>query len=141
MKKITENTIDQDTPIIPEMIAETVANDYVRLFFKKEISEWNNLNEKQKEELNKKTDDAEKSLTEYLVDKANFHYQYSEKFNKDILAKGNKGRDTLYMFMYHWVGISEGKLVNSNARNYQKLIDNHNKNKEEFFRSLSTNSK
>lgn len=131
MKKITENTICKDTVIVPEIIAQTIAEDYARLFFKKEIADWDKLGEIQKKALNTKTDDAEKALINYLVEKANSLYQFSSKFNKDVKAKGNKGRDMLYVFMYHWVGMSEGKFVNSNPKSYQVLVQDWEKLKSE----------
>ena len=47
------------------------------------------------------TQDKEEVL--YLVSRAERHYKNNEQFKKSITARGNKGRDNLYMFMDHWL--------------------------------------
>jgi hypothetical protein len=39
----------------------------------------------------------------HLVDHAEVSYAASDNFAKKIRAKGNKGRDALYVFMEHWL--------------------------------------
>ena len=40
---------------------------------------------------------------DYLVNRAEIHFQNSDHFKKAITKPGNKGRDNLYMFMDHWL--------------------------------------
>ena len=84
-------TIDTDTPIIPEIIADSVANDVVRSMHP------NPTAEQMKEAPAKMV-----ALSNHLVKKANDLYKNSPFFKKKMNASGNKGRDALYTFMYHW---------------------------------------
>lgn len=43
------------------------------------------------------------SEVSYLINRAEIHFHHSKHFRDSITAKGNKGRDNLYMFMDHWL--------------------------------------
>lgn len=45
----------------------------------------------------------DKNEISYLINRAEILYQNSDSFKKRITAKGNKGRDSLYTFMDHWL--------------------------------------
>ena len=81
--------IETDTPIIPEMIADSVAADAVE-----KSGKFNNFTEARVDAVNK--------LAAYLVNRANITYKGSEHFKKSIRASGNRGRDNMYMWMGHW---------------------------------------
>lgn len=83
-------TIDTDTPILPEIVADGVAHEMI--FENKDLS---SLDINQKSELYPR-------LVNHLVEKANDLYVKNDHFKSRILGKGNKGRDALYMFMRHW---------------------------------------
>jgi hypothetical protein len=73
----------------------------------------------------------DKTEIEYLVNRAEMHFKNSDHFRKSITAKGNKGRDNLYMFMAHWIEayrIEKSKgfniyVDNSIARSFNVNID------------------
>lgn len=87
-------TIDTDTPIIPEMIAESVARE--KYFEKNAVPK---ANEKAAIE---KADKTITALESHLVDKANDFYKRSEHFKTKVNGKGSSGRDYLYTIMAHW---------------------------------------
>lgn len=45
----------------------------------------------------------DKNEISYLVNRAESHFQNSDHFKKAITKHGNKGRDSLYTFMDHWL--------------------------------------
>ena len=45
----------------------------------------------------------DKDEISYLINRAEIHFHHSKHFKDSITAKGNKGRDNLYMFMNHWL--------------------------------------
>lgn len=83
-------TIDTDTVLIPELIADQVASGFVTT-----NPAYKSINVNQKASIGLR-------LTDYLVDKANVLYKKNPEFKRQLQAKGNKGRDTLYAFMAHW---------------------------------------
>jgi len=80
--------IEDDTPILPHVIAEQVVREFVIY-----------MHELHQIDLMEQSADAE----EYLDNFAQQVYKNNESFRKNIRAKGNKGRDTLYAFMRHWL--------------------------------------
>lgn len=77
--------IEDDTPIVPWIVADGVIIDAQHGLGRP-------LSEK-----------MELSLANGLVKKAQVVYKNNESFRKKIRARGNKGRDTLYAFMHHWL--------------------------------------
>lgn len=120
-KKITTKTIDEVTGLLPYVVADIVAEKTIHATFKAEIDNWANLDKQGKAELEAKTKAEQNVLTEYLTLRANTTFQYSESFNKKLKASGNKGRDYLYLFMYHWAGWYGEKIVGS----YKKSMENY----------------
>lgn len=82
------HSIEEDTSIIPEIVAEQV------------IQEANHL-------LNTDLlEDVDSDLIGYLAGYANATYANSKDFHKKINSnadRGNAGRDWLYAFMKHWL--------------------------------------
>lgn len=88
-------TIEQDTGLMVDLIAETVVDQVVAFL-------GNNGHEPEADRLHKHKD----SLTKYLREHAETCYTHNEDFAKAIRSKknqGNYGRDTLYVFMRHWL--------------------------------------
>lgn len=78
------HTIEEDTPIIPGAVAESVLAEASRLL---DI-------------------DLSPDLTEWLSGYATAVYANNPKFRKAINSEanhGNAGRDTLYAYMRHWL--------------------------------------
>jgi hypothetical protein len=75
-------TIEEDTPLIPSIIAENVVAEVGDLI--------HYLNP---------TDPAGARL----VRRAEHLYQVNPEFAKKLRRRGNGGRDTLYAFMRHWL--------------------------------------
>lgn len=75
-------TIEQDTPILPDVVARTIIED-VRNFTGRRFS-------------------REGMYLQALVERAAGLYLHSPSFRKKIRAAGNSGRDYLYAFMRHW---------------------------------------
>lgn len=105
-------TIETDTPILVGMIAENVAR---YKYFEK-----NAVPKKGENDLIKKADTTIAKLEKHLEEKANTIYKSNEHFKKQINQKGDKGRDSLYMYMEHWSDAfldkkeSGGELFNEN---------------------------
>lgn len=85
-----ESSIEEETQIIPEIIADNVAAE--SLVNNQKTA---NLPGEEKARL-------QSELVLYLVDKARTVYNNNKDFRKKVNAKGNKGRDSMYMFMSHW---------------------------------------
>ncbi len=124
MKKITQKTIEEENPhIILSIIAESVAEQSVVRNLKTQFDDWGILDQSQKEELEAKYQAEVNRLTQYLCERANTCYQYNTDFNKKVKGRGNKGRDALYTFMYHW---ADGNYKTSIA-NWKRERDQFNK--------------
>ena len=80
------STIEIDTPIVPEAVAETVTMEIE-----------NAVNGSPLEPLA-----FGPALIRYLVVHAKETYQSNLQFRRKIRARGDKGRDYLYTFMRHW---------------------------------------
>ena len=81
--------IEDETPILPDIAAESVVSDY---YTKNKISIDNEQENRQYDE-----------LVRYLAKRANDLYNSNAHFKKQIRKPGNKGLDNLYMFMGHWL--------------------------------------
>ena len=127
-KRITTKTIEEATPLVPSIIAELVAEKTIHAAFKSEIDKWDSLDKKGKAELEAKTKAEQNALEEYLVNRANIMFQYNETSNKKLKSKSNKGRDYLYMFMYHWAGWYGNKIVGS----YKKSMENYYRDQKQY---------
>jgi len=107
-KKITEKTIEEETDLLPYVIAEITAEKAVGIGMKAELDEWDTLNSDQRKDLDERYKKELQEVIDYLVLRANITFQYNSDFRKKVKGAGNKGRDYLYCFMYHWVGVHEG---------------------------------
>lgn len=96
-------TIEDATDLMPEVIAETVARNVI-------LGKWEDKlgvgNIKQEHDAEISTELA--NWVEFLSTKAEGLFQHNADFKKKISADGNVGRDTLYMYMNHWMGVQEG---------------------------------
>lgn len=128
MNKITTKTITEETDLLPYLIADIVAEKTVHHAFMAEMEKWDTLDEKAKAELDNKIKAEIAKVEEYLALRAETTFQYNKDFNKNVKGKGNKGRDYLYMFMYHWAGWYDGKVVAS----YKKPMENYYRDMEVF---------
>ena len=79
-KKFT--TIEDDASILPDVVADTTIGGLERWF-------------------DDQFPDREK-MVNWLVHRQATLYRNSESWRKKMNASGNKGRDTLYLFMQHW---------------------------------------
>lgn len=98
-------TIETDTPILPEFVADSVANEFIR-------NKYNNPTPLQM----KKAPAEMAELSEKLVSKANNLYKSSPFFKRKINRAGNKGRDALYTFMEHWAQSFDGKKMKAGGK-------------------------
>lgn len=74
-------SIETDTPIIPWIVCEQVANEAARLT----------------------NSELPLSLVSYLTARAEACYAKNKSFRREIRRRGNRGRDHLYMFARHWI--------------------------------------
>ena len=120
-------TIETETPILPYVVAEMVAEKAVFEKYKDQATNWKNLSQPEKDKLNADTASDTEKLGNYLVERAETHYEHNPTFKKQI--KSAKGLATLYMFMYHWAGIEpDGKVLASfdkNIENWEKAKKHH----------------
>ena len=85
--KSKHSTIEADTVLLPEVIADTVAHElgvYLHDFHC----------------YTPRTHPDH--LVAYLVKRAEQIHAANKDFRKKLQSRGNKGRDTLYAFMRHW---------------------------------------
>lgn len=134
MEKITTKTIEQENPhFVLEVIGETVAEQAVEFSMRERLAEYKNLEEAKRKEMDEEYKQEVRGLTKYLCERANTHYQYNKSFNKEVKAKSNKGRDYLYMFMYHWVGAhNNGAQLVFKKDSYKKSATNWYRDRAEF---------
>lgn len=87
--------IEKDTPIMPAVIAGCVLDELQGF-----------LHERGQAQIPQaKVDEFEV----YLVGKQADLYQHNPSWRKKMRARGNKGRDTLYAFMRHWLAAEVGR--------------------------------
>lgn len=98
-------TIEKETDLMTWLIAETVAEKVMM-----ERHEAKHGKGNMTEEQDKAITIDIKNWKEYLTDKAENCFQANENFRKKIKGKGNSGRDYLYMFMYHWMGVQDSRV-------------------------------
>lgn len=77
--------IEDDTPILPHVVADVVISEVERCFPLK------------------MSDRESRALADKLADRADRVYQVNEQFRRQIRARGDRGRDTLYAFTRHWL--------------------------------------
>ncbi len=81
--KTAIGTIESDTPILPYAVADSVIEE-IELVTGQEIHD-------------------RRRLAEQLGEEAERIYQLNDHFRRQIRAKGNAGRDQLYIWMRHWL--------------------------------------
>lgn len=77
--------IEDETPIMPWIVADSAIGD-AQSHLPRDVEIPNS-----------------RDLADELSDYANKIYKRNERFRKKIRARGNSGRDTLFMFMRHWI--------------------------------------
>lgn len=122
VQKITDKKIHEVTPIVPDIIAEIVAEATMRETFAEEMKGWKQLSLQGKQELEAKVKKEQDALEAYLTERAETCFQYNADFNKKLKSKTNAGRDYLYMFMFHWAGWYDSKI--SKIGSYKKSMEN-----------------
>lgn len=85
--------IENETPIMPWIVADTIIDEVVWYLSK------HGIYEAEANRIYERKDDLANWLTNY----ANTVYKHNASWRKKIKAHGNKGRDTLYAFMRHWL--------------------------------------
>lgn len=104
-------TIEEVTDIMPEVVAESVANRVL-------LEKYNWLkNPPERYAFEKKVvaDDVIEEEIEwwvkYLVARAEHLFQVNKAFRKQIEQEGNAGRDALKMWMFHWIGVQDERVL------------------------------
>lgn len=83
-------SIEDDTPILPGIVADTVVRELVGYF-------WDAY------EIKDAIYDQQDKLVKALRKQAEATYAANERFRSQIQERGNAGRDQLYVFMRHWL--------------------------------------
>lgn len=91
-KAVKAHRIEDDTAILPWVVAETVIG---------EVSGY--LHRRGESGLSEKLYAARDEITDRLAARADVIYAANARFRKQIQASGNRGRDQLYVFMRHWL--------------------------------------
>lgn len=117
-------TIETKTALLPEIIADTVASTVIVEKFEEKLGKG-----KIKKEHDAEISAEVKLWTDYLIKRAETHFQKSDTFRKKVMGKENKGRDYLYMFMYHWMGVQDHRvfseqITTANAKTKYKEAEN-----------------
>lgn len=84
-------TIVKDTPIMPAVVADNV------------VGKWLNAIEDRYPDIAARAQKVSDQLADYLAAEAERLYKVNPNFRKHIQASGNKGRDMLISFMFHWM--------------------------------------
>jgi len=101
-----KKTIDEATGLLTWLIAETAATRIMVEKFEDKLGKGNIKNEHSAE-----LEADIKNWQKYLIERAEGCFKGSKSFNKAISSnKGNQGRDTLYSFMYHWMGVCDERV-------------------------------
>lgn len=107
--KIKLREIEDETVLMPYVIAEPIAETAAEITLRDEFAKWNDLSTADKKSLDEKYKNMVDEISVYLVKRANTVYTHNKSFEKDV--KGKKGREVLNTFMEHWCGLVDGKLV------------------------------
>lgn len=118
-------SIETDTPISPEIIAERVADEVVWYFYSDSMTNWESLSDKEKKELVRNQNKLKINIIKYLVKRAEVTYKNNSIFAKRVVGKGNTGRDYLYFMMQHWCGYYNGIP----SLKIETIIKNYNRKK------------
>src|ERR1022692_1869587 len=100
-----KQTIDEATGLLTWLVAETAAQKIMVEKFEDRLGKGGITNEH-----SASLEEDIKNWTKYLTEKAEGCFKGSESFNKVIRSKGNKGRDALYSYMYHWMGVCDERV-------------------------------
>jgi len=98
-----EADMEDETALMPEIVAETVYDEFMSFV---------------PEELYESVYEMRDGYIDTLADRARSIYEANEDFRKKLNASGDRGRDTLYMFMRHWLS----SLVNKGASDLYQYI-------------------
>lgn len=107
--KIKLREIEDETVLMPYVIAEPIAETAAEITLRDEFAKWNDLSTADKKSLDEKYKNMVDEISVYLVKRANTVYTHNKSFEKDV--KGKKGREVLNTFMEHWCGLVDGKLL------------------------------
>lgn len=107
--KIKLREIEDETVLMPYVIAEPIAETAAEITLRGEFAKWDTLSKQDKETLDEKYKNLVDKISVYLVKRANTVYTHNKSFEKDV--KGKKGREVLNTFMEHWCGLVDGKLL------------------------------
>lgn len=104
-RKTTHRSIEEDTGIVTIVLAETVVERAVQLL-------GHSLNVQE--------------LSGYLVGHADAVYEANSKFRREIQSEadhGNRGRDTLFTYMQHWISSKILRDTNNAPSVRRSLVD------------------
>ena len=125
----TLKSIDEETPILPYVVANDPAETIARKLFGKEFENWDKLSAEAKKALDEKHKSKVDEISDYLVSRAESLYKHNERFRKQI--KSAKGLPTLRMFMNHWCGLDgdtiTGNIDTTMARWYKNKKEHESK--------------
>lgn len=127
MTKLTNKTISQETVILEDVVADVVADKVLCESYKDAPIKWESMSKQERLDFDAKYKSDKESLVNHLVERANTTYQHNAEFNKILKSKTNKGRDTLYAFMYDWSGIGNGGKV---VVPFKEMIEKYSKEKD-----------
>ncbi len=101
MSRMVTSKISDDTPILPEVVADMVVGEVTAYFYYFMTEDQGTDSDP---ELFKEVNSLNsRKLVNELYKQAEVVYASNKSFAKKIKAKGNKGRDALYSFMRHWL--------------------------------------
>lgn len=84
-------TIEKETPLMTIVIAVRV------------VDEWMDFLDRFDMQIATTVWAEHEQVEEYLYQRAQFHYENHKVFRRALRQSGDKGRDALYAFMYHWM--------------------------------------
>lgn len=109
MSRGNRNTIYGDTALVPDIIADTVAETVLGLAYATEQGRWKDMSTSERAEFDAMYKREKQAIESHLVERADKTYQSDNKFRTLMRSKGNEGRDALYVYMYHWIGYDKAK--------------------------------
>ena len=107
MKRIAE-----ETPIIPEIVADKVVREY--------IDRYADRSRVLKAYTGEQMQDLLEKASAYLCTRAEHLFQNNKRFHDSIADKiGNRGRDSLYMFFDHWMPKAMSMYIKTNEIKFE----------------------
>lgn len=116
--------IDEETTLLPEAMAQGIAETSAEHILRTELQNWDKLNADERKALDEKYLNLTNKIADYLVLRANTTYKHNEKYRKEIKKDNNAALNYMEKFMRHWAGFWGDKWEGGNGK-LEKSIERY----------------